>query len=381
MAENNVAKVTLEVGADTSKVAGQVAAAKAQVEAGGVGMAADKVTAAQQKQIEQLGVVGSKLKDIKKTYGEQIEVVQGLIGKVAAVGAVATTFYKIGEAISTYVIERLKTATENLETFRSTLDKTNTAAAQIKIADKFDELNQRLSNVNAQFRPITNALLEYLPSVGRILADDAKLLGEEIKGLNDIAQATANNARRIRKSAQDEAATKSEAAAQAAAAKSLDELIYRAKLDSLKEEERLEAEAQARILEIIKAHNAMAAADRLAKAGETAAAIAAIEDKAAADIEARRKKAEEDAARKREEEQRKAEEEREAYRRWYEEQQQAARRVQQAWTNAFRAIRDENNKAFATDQAASMVQFAQQLRVEGMVAQAGMNRIVVEGVQ
>lgn len=381
MAENNVAKVTLEVGADTSKVAGQVAAAKAQVEAGGVGTAADKVTAAQQKQIEQLGVVGSKLKDIKKTYGEQIEVVQGLIGKVAAVGAVATTFYKIGEAISTYVIERLKTATENLETFRSTLDKTNTAAAQIKIADKFDELNQRLSNVNAQFRPITNALLEYLPSVGRILADDAKLLGEEIKGLNDIAQATANNARRIRKSAQDEAATKSEAAAQAAAAKSLDELIYRAKLDSLKEEERLEAEAQARILEIIKAHNAMAAADRLAKAGETAAAIAAIEDKAAADIEARRKKAEEDAARKREEEQRKAEEEREAYRRWYEEQQQAARRVQQAWTNAFRAIRDENNKAFATDQAASMVQFAQQLRVEGMVAQAGMNRIVVEGVQ
>ena len=376
MAENNVAKVTLEVGADTSKVAGQVAAAKAQVEAGGVGMAADKVTAAQQKQIEQLGVVGSKLKDIKKTYGEQIEVVQGLIGKVAAVGAVATTFYKIGEAISTYVIERLKTATENLETFRSTLDKTNTAAAQIKIADKFDELNQRLSNVNAQFRPITNALLEYLPSVGRILADDAKLLGEEIKGLNDIAQATANNARRIRKSAQDEAATKSEAAAQAAAAKSLDELIYRAKLDSLKEEERLEAEAQARILEIIKAHNAMAADDRLAKAGETAAAIAAIEDKAAADIEARRKKAEEDAARKREEEQRKAEEEREAYRRWYEEQQQAARRVQQAWTNAFRAIRDENNKAFATDQAASMVQFAQQLRVEGMVAQAGMNRIV-----
>lgn len=381
MAENNVAKVTLEVGADTSKVAGQVAAAKAQVEAGGVGTAADKVTAAQQKQIEQLGVVGSKLKDIKKTYGEQIEVVQGLIGKVAAVGAVATTFYKIGEAISTYVIERLKTATENLETFRSTLDKTNTAAAQIKIADKFDELNQRLSKVNAQFRPITNALLEYLPSVGRILADDAKLLGEEIKGLNDIAQATANNARRIRKSAQDEAATKSEAAAQAAAAKSLDELIYRAKLDSLKEEERLEAEAQARILEIIKAHNAMAAADRLAKAGETAAAIAAIEDKAAADIEARRKKAEEDAARKREEEQRKAEEEREAYRRWYEEQQQAARRVQQAWTNAFRAIRDENNKAFATDQAASMVQFAQQLRVEGMVAQAGMNRIVVEGVQ
>jgi len=381
VAENNVAKVTLEVGADTSKVAGQVAAAKAQVEAGGVGTAADKVTAAQQKQIEQLGVVGSKLKDIKKTYGEQIEVVQGLIGKVAAVGAVATTFYKIGEAISTYVIERLKTATENLETFRSTLDKTNTAAAQIKIADKFDELNQRLSNVNAQFRPITNALLEYLPSVGRILADDAKLLGEEIKGLNDIAQATANNARRIRKSAQDEAATKSEAAAQAAAAKSLDELIYRAKLDSLKEEERLEAEAQARILEIIKAHNAMAAADRLAKAGETAAAIAAIEDKAAADIEARRKKAEEDAARKREEEQRKAEEEREAYRRWYEEQQQAARRVQQAWTNAFRAIRDENNKAFATDQAASMVQFAQQLRVEGMVAQAGMNRIVVEGVQ
>ena len=61
-------------------------------------------------------------------------------------------------------------------------------------------------------------------------------------------------------------------------------------------------------------------------------------------------------------------------------EQRRAHQVRQAWTNAYRAIREESNRAFATDQAASMVQLAGQLRIEGMTAAANMNQIIVQGV-
>jgi hypothetical protein len=54
--------------------------------------------------------------------------------------------------------------------------------------------------------------------------------------------------------------------------------------------------------------------------------------------------------------------------------------VQASWAASFRAIREESNRAFATDQAASMVQLAGQLRIEGMTAAANMNQIIVQGV-
>jgi hypothetical protein len=60
--------------------------------------------------------------------------------------------------------------------------------------------------------------------------------------------------------------------------------------------------------------------------------------------------------------------------------EESANRVRQVWTDTFKAIREESNRAFASDQAASMVQFAQQMRFDNLTAGANMNRIVVEGV-
>lgn len=375
-----VGKVSIGIEGDTSKLEKDVAAAKQKIDSSGAAdageKAAAKAAAARAKEVEQLGVVGAKLKEVKKTYGEQIEVVQGLVGKLFAVGAIAGTFYKIGEAISTYVIDRLKSSTERLEEFRATLDKTNTAASQVKIADKFDELNKRLNDVNSQFRPLTNAILSIMPEIGGIVADDANKINEEIKGLNNIAQATANNVRRIRKAALDDEASKAaeqeaqkRVDEQKAASDRIRELNRTAALDVMSDEERIRAEANAKLDKLDEDRAKMTARQRVDQASEIALAqrnILAKRDKDIADLQA-----------KQAEQQYKDAEE---VRKWYDEQEKAARRVQESWSNAFRAIREENNRAFATDQAASMVQFAQQMKLEGMIATANMNRIVVEGV-
>lgn len=378
-------EIGVKLRADTSQLTGDVAKAKAQVDAAGAD-SAGKATAATKAQAAATSELGEKLKSVKKTYGEQIEVVQGLLGKVFAVGAIATTFFKIGEAISTYVIERLKTANERAEEFRATLDKTNTAAAQAKIADKFDELNKKLMEVNAQFRPITNVMLELFPNFAGLLADDANKIRDELKNLNDIAQATANNARRIRGVAQA-AADAQEAERYAKQIEALNAINSKAIFDSLGEEEQLEAEAQARILEIIKAHNALAAADRLAKAGETKAAIEAIERTLGAEMDKRAKAAADEAAKTAEEERKKREDEQEEYRKWWAEQEEAqrkqaeaARKAQEAWIQSLKAIRAEINATFGGEAAASITQFGQQLTVSGLQAAGNMNRIVVEGV-
>jgi hypothetical protein len=371
--------------ADTSAIPGDVAKAKAQVDAAAADTAA-KATEATNKQTAATSALGEKLKQVKKTYGEQIEIVQGLLGKIFAVGAIATTFYKIGEAISTYVIERLKTANQRAEEFRATLDKTNTAASQVKIADKFDELNKKLMEVNAQVRPITNVMLELFPNFAGLLADDANKIRDELKNLNDIAQATANNARRIRGVAQA-AADAQEAERYAKQLEALNAINSKAIFDSLGEEEQLEAEAQARILEIIKAHNALAAADRLAKAGETKAAIEAIERTLGAEMDKRAKAAADEAAKKAEEERKKREAEQEEYRKWWAEQEEAQRKqaeaaakARDAWVQSLKAIRSEINATFGAETANSITQFGQQIQGLGMATSANMNRIVVEGV-
>jgi hypothetical protein len=56
-----------------------------------------------------------------------------------------------------------------------------------------------------------------------------------------------------------------------------------------------------------------------------------------------------------------------------------AKRSQEAWVDSLRAIREESNRAFNTDQAATMVQLAGNLRTTATIATANMNRIVVGG--
>jgi hypothetical protein len=64
----------------------------------------------------------------------------------------------------------------------------------------------------------------------------------------------------------------------------------------------------------------------------------------------------------------------------YEEQaSQSAKRINEAFSDSFRSIREESNRAFNTDQAATMVQLAGNLRTTATIATANMNRIVVGG--
>ena len=375
MAGTNAGTITYAVEADTSKLKADVAKAEGEVNAAGE-VASTKATDAIKKQSEAADTLGGKLRGIKKTYGEQIEVVQGLIGKIAAVGAIAVTFYKIGEAISTYVIARLQTAKENMEAFRQTLDKTNAQAAQLTIANKFDELNQRLYETETQFRPLTNLILDVMPTIGGIVADDANKIRDELKNLNDITAATANNLRRIRENAKQAAIVDD----QRKAVDEFTKLREQSRLDSMTEEERIVAEGEAKIVEVMAAWNRMAAEDRIRTAQATEDLIAEIRRKAASDAAKKAADAAEEARKKAEDERKKEEDWWDKVRDWNKEQEDNARKVREAWVSSLKAIREESNKAFSTDQAASMTQFAQQLQFENITATANMNRIIVEGV-
>ena len=370
------------VEADTSKLGPQLSAAAGQVNAAGgaAAGAVDKATEATNKQAAATSALGERLKAVKKTYGEQVETIQGLIGKVFAVGAIATTFYKIGEAISLYVIDRLKTANQRAEEFRKTISKTDEAAARMQIADKFDELSEKLYHMEVQFRPLTNFLQETIPQIGNLLGDNLKDTREQLRQLAIDAQTTTNRANLKKNFKEQQDAAKEAAKTQQDAAKQVADAIAAARLDAMTEEERIVAEAEARIAELIKAFNAQTNEARIASEQATIDAIAAIRGKAEEDVDKKRKDAEAEAARKKEEERQKEEEWWEKLRKQQEEQAQQAKRTRDAWSNAYQAIREESNKAFASDQAASLVQFAQQLRIEGMAASASMNRIVVEGV-
>jgi hypothetical protein len=404
--------------ADTSKVAGQVEAAKAQIEsAGGTAVTAtDKVTAATKKQEATLSPLGEKLKGIKKTYGEQVEVVQGLIGKLFAVGAVAGTFFKIGEAISTHVIEQLKTANDHASDFALTINRADAKAASRQVGDELTKINAALADSYSTWNTIKQTL-----SFGMFGDDPQKLLDRQRK-LNDELKAFGNRIRSDR----TKDATDKENKLLADLAKMNQDAIRA----TMTEEEKIRAEAQDRIQAITDKYNQLNAESKIAAEQATADAIVAInQDTAArlAKIEEDRRKEEERKAK--EAQQKKYDEERllgeldeqgragrkriddeqqrrreafedsqaavdEFYRKQKEDADKAAKdatdkmdaevrraqQVRQAWTNAYRAIREESNRAFATDQAASMVQLAAQLRMEGTVAAANMNQIIVQGV-
>jgi hypothetical protein len=374
-----VAKVSIGIEGDTSKLKADVAKATNEVNAAGAA-SADKATAATNKQAAATSALGDRLRSVKKTYGEQIEVVQGLIGKIAAVGAIATIFYKIGESISLYVIDRLKTANERAEEFRKTLSKTDEAAARLKIADKIDEVTEKLYQMEVQFRPLTNLIQDTVPQIGNLLGDNLKDTQEQLRQLAIDAQTTTNRAELKKFLKEQIDADKAAAEARVNAAKTVADGIVAARRDAMTEEERIAYDAETRIAALVKAFNEQSNADRIAKEAETYEAIAAIADTARAQIEAKRKAVADEQARKIEDDRRKEEEWWDKLRKHQEEQDQRAKQTRESWTNAYRAIREESNRAFATDQAASMVQFAGQLRFEGITAAANMNQIVVQGV-
>jgi hypothetical protein len=366
---------------DTTQLTADINAAKSKVEAAGTtgADAATKATAATNQQAAATSALGEELRKVKKTYGEQIEVVQGLIGKIAAIGAVATTFYKIGEVIGTQIVDKLTSAAQKANDFLMTVNRADARAAIKQIADQVSVLNAEIASTDEIQQQMFRAMAASGNSLGALLAKDRekliaerKILIEQLMGLSNRAQADIADA--------DAEALREQGRKQLENMQQLTALTSAAMRESMTEEEQMRAESEQKRNAISAAFVNLTAEQRLAVEQDVLAAIEAINAETDRRIAEAKKKRDEEAAKRAEEERKKREDEADDLRRWYEEQERNAKRVQKAWTDSYRAIREESNRAFATDQAASMVQFAAQMRIEGAVATANMNQIVVQGV-
>lgn len=405
MAGQNAGTITYDVTADTSKLKADVAKAQSDLNATGAA-SADKATEATNKQAAATSALGDRLRGVKKTYGEQIEVVQGLIGKIAAVGAIAATFYKIGEVIGTQIVDKLQSASDKAAEFMATVNRADAAQAVKQTSDKIQELNARIAKTY-EIQQIAMRAGAF-GSLGKLFAEDREKLIEERNRLNNDLKGLSNQRIAKEKEAEDKAAQdRGKSALQAM--EQFNSLTQSAMRDNMTEEAKIRLEAEEKKRAISQAFVKLTEEQQIAAQADAQRAVEAIQaeadnklkaiadqqQKEAADREKEmRALAEQQAEEAEAGRQRIADEQerrREAFEDFQAQQRKAAelaaqaaeenaRSVQQSWSNAYRAIREESNRAFATDQAASMVQFASQLRIEGMTAAANMNRIEVQGV-
>lgn len=307
--------------ADTSKLDADLAAAKAKAEAGTAGAdAASKATAATNAQTAATSRLGDELRKVKKTYGEQIEVVQGLIGKIAAIGATVAIAYKTGAAIREYIVSALEDGAERAKDFQASLTSLDTAVRFEATKKQIAEVEGQLAGAMEDAESITvrgsgiltniyERKIQQLKEQLATLRRDAKIQEDFLKGFGKDPRSV----ERDKRAKEDDERRKSDA-----------EILDRMEEEARKGRRRIDDEQQKR-----------------------REAFEDFQAQQAAQVRA---------------------------------QQEAAAKVQQSWTNAYRAIREESNRAFATDQAASMVQLAAQMRLEGTIAAANMNQIIVQGV-
>ena len=322
-----VAKVSIGIEGDTSKLKADVAKATNEVNAAGAASAA-KATDATNKQAAATSALGEKLKSVKKTYGEQIEVVQGLIGKIAAIGGIATIAFNVGKAIRENIVESLKDGAERAADFIASLDFN-------KPRENAEKLQQRLNEVNSE-------LAFALEQQAEALEDQRSALfvlerrAASTREVNRLQEESNNLQKRLTDALKQANALEDEQRQKRAT-----------------EDERLASEAKQRQTEQA---NLLEQLNEQGRVGRQR-----IDD----EQQKRREQFEDFQAQMQE---------------MTRQQQEAAAKVQASWAASFRAIREESNRAFATDQAASMVQLAGQLRIEGMTAAANMNQIIVQGV-
>lgn len=308
------------------------------------------------------------LKGVRKRFTESAQEAGKWLGVAGAIGATATTFYALGNAIREGIIEYLKIGTERAADFKQALDLSDVQGSLKAYNDNLAELDAMMAERTAgSIRGWASSMLKSDEELQKEIAQKRK----DRDALQQVQDAARRRDERIKEKADAEAKAKEQAETkrreqiaqrkqEAEDGKRFGEEAFQTEQDnlinSLDERTRIVAESARKRNELEDKFNSLTF-DQQNKNQE-----AYDRARSALILERNRQLREYDQQQ-------------------VESAQQAAAKVQQAWTNSFRAIRDENNKAFATDQAASMVQFAQQLRVEGMVAQAGMNRIVVEGVQ
>ena len=354
---NKAGDIFYDVHANVEPLNTELKQANAKIAAETGGGEVSSATSAYAKRLEKEGTgISATLKRTKKEYGEQIEVVQGLIGKIAAVGGVAYTAFKVGETASEAFIERLKTATERANDFKDSLDLSDVAGS----LKKYDE---ELANLDAQMEQRQSG--GWRAWLGQITKSDADIQKEIIAKREERENlARADKARKdtdaktkAAKESNDKA--KDEAKQYAQTRSNVIETMAKeqraAELAAMDERKRATEESMDKIDAIDKEYMKLSLSDRMKYEDQWNAARNAINQ---AWFEQKKKWQAEDLKK----------------------QQEDAKKVSDAWVSSFRSIREASNSVFNTDQAASMVQFAQQMQVTATMAHANMNRIVVERV-
>jgi len=378
-------EIGVKMRADTSAIPGDVAKAKAQVDAAAADTAA-KATEATNKQTAATSALGEKLKQVKKQYGEQIEVVQGLIGKIAAIAGIATIAFTVGQAIKKYIVDLLEDGAEKAKDFSASLNFNDPAKSAEALSEQIQKVEGELAATKEEY---DNVKAAGFGGIAELIAGQRKQaqLEETLRELrirrniNEKAAEVKANKEAAEKKAEEDKKIAEKAANDVAS------ITEQARLDAMTEEQRIVAQAEAKIAELTKAYNAQTKEERIATNQSTEDAIASIRRKAQEEVEKRRQEAADAAAKAAEEERKKEEEWHDELRDWYREQEEAQRKqaeaaakARDAWVQSLKAIRAEINATFGAETANSITQFGQQIQGLGMATSANMNRIVVEGV-
>lgn len=323
--------------------------------------------------------LGGRLKAAKKLYGEQIEVVQGLIGKIAAIGGIATLAFQAGRAIREFIVEALRDGADIASELIEKIDFKDSTESAKQLQKAIQEVEGDMAATGEAIDENKNRML-YSAILNDYLVNKQKQNEQELAKLRRslrIQQGDADNVARL-KAAEEEKRAKAKKAqedadkekrdaeelvrTQQAAADQVAALQKKAAYDVMTEEQKIDADAQSARDALYEAHNKMSAEDRIANAEAISQALIDIEKK------------QNDAFQKIADDRNKHMEE------INKRMTESAKKVSDAWVTSFRSIREASNSVFNTDQAASMVQFAQQMQVSATMAHANMNRIVVEGV-
>ena len=133
----------------------------------------------------------SAAKKAQKTLNDSIGAVQGIMGKMFYVGAVASGFYALGGVLRDRVIAVIESGTDKAKKFRESMDFTNVKQSLEQTGAKLQELEAKLGENKSSFMS---------EAVNTIMGDSTAQLEEEIKSLRGTAQNLrgADNAAKVR---------------------------------------------------------------------------------------------------------------------------------------------------------------------------------------
>lgn len=350
----NEGSVEFKVTGDTSPLEASVAAAKAKIEAESsgakaagattnaaeevakVGVAADasaealnKMGQAGEKAVGDTAPLQSGLKGVNKALADSVGQAQALFGKLAIVAGTATGMFALGQAIRQYVVEALEAGSEKAKDFAASLNFNDSTKSAEALRTKIQQVEGDLAATKEQYDQLKQAGFDLVAVTTRGPLQQKKLEEElaELRRKLKVEESAAN-AKKTKDEA-DAAKKKSDA------------------------DDKLALQEANRYIELQNARMD-ASAEYDERVQKSIDAEASARDRQIEDF-------------------------RQSMKDLGDEMAKQAKRSQEAWVDSLRAIREESNRAFNTDQAATMVQLAGNLRTTATIASANMNRIVVGG--